>query len=56
MSPTHAERAAHVASVYGGDWAAYWRDVAAAKAANNTLGEEERDRAERARKAESERG
>ena len=55
MSPTHAERTAHVASVYGGDWAAYWRDVATAKASNNTLGEEW-DRAERARKAESERG
>lgn len=56
MSPTHAERAAHVASFYGGDWAAYWRDVAVTKAANNnTLGEEQ-DRAERARKAESERG
>lgn len=54
MSPTHAERAAHVASVYGGDWAAYWRDVASARAANNTLGKEW-DRAE-ARKAESERG
>lgn len=51
MSPTHAERAAHVASFYGGDWAAYWRDVAVTKAANNNnpLGEEQDRDGQRAR-------
>ena len=49
MSPTHAERAAHVASFYGGDWAAYWRDVAVTQAANSKTGEEQDRDGQRAR-------